>query len=158
MLHPLSDTLWNHVNEKWAASPYHSLSLASAQTKNTFTNIHLPCPASMLTLFILADPYVERTRTGCDGELKGLYDQWLGKTTGRWVAFYTAFFQRPRPAHGAPPLSPVWLGESEREKTKKYMDLMPWAFPAACFFFLLKGSLCLHLGQLEPSTLQKTLW
>lgn len=115
--------------EMSSACPYQPLSLASAQTKNTFTNIHLPCPACMLTLFILANPYVQCTRTGSDGELKGLYDHWLGKTTGGWVALYTAFFQRPRPAHRAPPLGSACLWESEREK---YIDLMPWAFPPAC--------------------------
>lgn len=64
------------------ACPYHPLSLASAQTKNTFTNTHLPCPTRMLTLFILANPYVQSTRTGSGGELKSLYDRWLGETTG----------------------------------------------------------------------------
>lgn len=121
---------------------YHSLSLASAQTKNTLTNIHLPCPACMLTLFILADPYVRCTR-----ELKGLYDHWLGKTTGGWVALYTAFFQRPLPAHRAPPVGSACLRESEREKLKNTLIWCHGLFhQPAC---QLKGSLCLHSGQLE---------
>lgn len=137
----MASSLWAHIacylveSCRWemsGACPYHPLSLASAQTKNTFTNIHLPCPACMLTPFILANPYVQCTRTGSDGELKGLYDRWLGETTGGWVALYTAFFQRPRPAHRAPPLGSACLGESEREKTEKYIDLMPLAFPQAC--------------------------
>lgn len=143
--------------EMSSACPYHPLSLASAQTKNTFTNIHLPCPACMLTLFILADPYVQCTRTASDGELKGLYDRWLGKTTGGWVALYTAFFQRPRPARRAAPLGSACLGESEREKLKNTLIWCHGLFhqPPAHW---LKGSLCLHSGQLERSTLQKTLW
>lgn len=142
--------------EMSGACPYHPLSLASAQTKNTFTNIHLPCPVCMLTPFILAHPYVQCTRTGSDGELKGLYDRWLGETTGGWVALYTAFFQRPRPAHRAPPLGSACLGESEREKLKNTLIWCHGLFHQPAHW--LKGSLCLHSGQLERSTLQKTLW
>lgn len=90
------------------------------------------------------------------GELKGLYDHWPGKTTGGWVALYTAFFKRPSPSHRAPPLGSACLGESEHEKLK---NTLIWCHrvvqhPAHC----LKGSLCLYPGQLERSTSQKTLW
>lgn len=142
--------------EMSSACPYHSLSLASTQTKNTFTNINFPYPACMLTLFILANPYVQCTRTGPDGELKGLYDHWLGKTTGGWVALYTAFFQRPRSAHRVPPLGSACLGESEREKVQNTLIWCHGLFHPPAHW--LKGSLCLHSGQLERSTLQKTLW
>lgn len=91
-----------------AVWPYRSLSLAPVQTKNTFINIHLPCPACTITPFILANPYVRCTRWGSNGELKGLYGRWKGKTTGGWVALYAAFFRRPRPSHRAPPLG--WTG------------------------------------------------
>lgn len=65
------------------AGPYQPLSLASVQTKNTFINIHLPCMACMVTLFILANPYVQSTRSGSGEELKGLYDHWLVKNHRR---------------------------------------------------------------------------
>lgn len=61
------------------------------------------------------------------GELKGLYDHWPGKTTGRRVALYTAFFKRPSLSHRAPLLGSACLGKSE-----KYIDLMPWACPTCC--------------------------
>lgn len=98
--------------------PYRSLSLAPVQTKNTFINIHLPCPACTITPFILANPYVRCTRSGSIGELKGLYGCWQGKTTGGWVALYTAFFRRPSPSHRAPPLGSAWTGRVGAWKVK----------------------------------------
>lgn len=149
-----------HVEScQWEMSsvrPYRPLSLASVQTKNTFINIHLPCPACTITPFILANPYVQHTRTGSDGELKGLYDHWLGKTTGGWVALYTAFFKRPSPSHRALPLGSACQGESGLEKLRNTLIWCHRLFRQPAHW--LKGSLCLHAGQLERSTSQKTLW
>lgn len=76
------------TEEKKRAGPARaarSLSLACAQTKNTFANIHLRGPAYTLAPFVSANPYVQAcvfSRSGSAGELKGLYDRCLGKTTG----------------------------------------------------------------------------
>lgn len=93
-------------NERCLAIPLAIFS--SCPNKNTFINIHLPCPACTITPFILANPYVQRTRTSSDGELKGLYGYWQGKTTGGWVALHTAFFRRPSASCRAPPLGSAW--------------------------------------------------
>lgn len=86
--------------------------------KNTFINIHLPCPACTITPFILASLYIRCTCSGSNGELKGPYGYWQGKTTGGWVALYTAFFRRPSPSRRAPPLGSAWTGRIGAWKVK----------------------------------------